>query len=171
MKKNEFVVIVLALMMMAISLPAMAKGDSSSKNAAAYGPESKRIGAGIYLGEPIGFTVKGYVTEKFAIDGIAAWGFRDKAFTVIGDVTYDCLDIPIDSDVATFPFYAGAGAKVEFKAGPNDDTMVGVRIPVGVAAQWRNYPIEMFVELAPGVGVVPSTRFDITGGIGARFYF
>lgn len=170
MKKNEFVAVGLALMILTLSLPAVARSHSSSRNAA-YGPESKRFGAGLYLGEPTGFTFKGYLTEKFAIDGIAAWAFRDKAFTVIGDVTYDFLDIPIDSDVVTLPFYVGAGAKLEFSAGPRDETIAGIRVPVGVSVQWINHPVEVFAEIAPGVEVVPSTEFDLMGGIGVRYYF
>lgn len=169
MKKNKLVVLG-ALMVLSISLPAMARSDSSSSSAA-YGPEAKRFGIGLYLGEPTGFTFKGYMTEKFAINGIAAWGFRNKAFTVIGDITYDFLDIPIDSNVVTLPFYAGAGAKLAFNSGPKDQTVAGVRVPVGVAVQWIEYPVEIFVEIAPGMEVAPSTQVDLTGGIGARFYF
>lgn len=154
-------------MILIASLPALAR----SNNPSSHGPEAKRFGAGLYLGEPTGFSFKGYMTEQFAFDGIAAWGLRDEAFTVIGDVTYDFLDIPIDSHVVTFPFYAGAGAKLEFNVGPNDNTVVGIRAPVGVAVQWINYPVELFAEVAPGIEVTPSTDFDLMGGLGARFYF
>lgn len=168
MRKNKLVALGLALMILTISLPAIARNHSPSTN---YGPEAKRLGVGLYLGEPIGFTLKGYITEKLAINGIAAWAFHDKAFTMIGDITYDFLDIPIDSNLVTLPIYAGFGAKLEFNAGPHDDTVVGIRVPVGVAIQWINYPIELFAEIAPGIDVAPSTEFDLMGGIGARFYF
>jgi len=173
MKKNEVVALGLAFIILTMSLPAMARSYSSSKNnnSAAYGPEGKRFGAGLYLGEPTGITLKGYLTEKLAIDGIAAWSFKDKGFTIIGDVTYDFLDIPIDSNVVTLPFYAGAGAKLEFNAGPNDKTVAGIRVPVGVAVQWVEYPVEVFAEIAPGIEVAPSTEFDLMGGIGVRYYF
>jgi len=173
MKKNKMIALGLVLIGMAFSLTAMAKSHSSShnNNPAAYGPEGKRFGAGLYLGEPTGLTFKGYINSRLAINGIAAWGLRDEAFTVIGDVLYEFLDIPVDSNVLTFPFYAGAGAKLGFNAGPNDRTVAGIRVPVGVALQWINHPVEVFAEIAPGMEVAPSTKLDIMGGIGARFYF
>jgi hypothetical protein len=137
---------------------------------AAYGPEGKRFGIGVYLGEPTGFTGKGFITERLAIDGIVAWSFVDSQFTMIGDATYEFVDIPIHSNVISLPFYAGAGGKVGISNNSNQ-TRVGIRIPIGVAAQWKNYPVEAFAELSPGVDVAPSTSFDMTGGVGARFYF
>ncbi len=166
----------LALMIFIISLPVLAKshssdGPESNNSFSSYGPEEKRFGAGLYLGEPTGLTFKGYLTSKLAIDGIAGWGIRHEVFTVIGDVTYDFLDIPIHSNVVTLPFYAGAGAKLEFHVGPNNDTVAGIRVPIGVAVQWIHYPIEVFAEIAPGIKVAPSMGFDIMGGVGIRFYF
>lgn len=136
-----------------------------------YGPKGKRVGVGVYLGEPTGFTFKGYLTERFAVDGIAAWSFTDDAFTLIGDVTYEFLDIPVDTTVITLPFYAGGGGKVAINAGADDHTEVAIRVPVGLAVQWVQYPVEIFFEVAPGIDVAPETEFDLTGGIGARFYF
>ncbi|MDO8494637.1 MAG: hypothetical protein Q7S68_04810 [Deltaproteobacteria bacterium] len=155
----------LVLMIFVFGVPAFA--DSPSP----YGPEGKRFGAGLYLGEPTGFTFKGYLSERLAINGIAGWALRNEAFTVIGDGLYEFLDIPVDSDVITLPFYAGAGAKLSFNGGRNDNTMVGIRIPVGVAVQWINHPFETFAEIVPGMEVIPSTRVDLMGGIGIRFYF
>lgn len=166
MKKNNIIALGLVLIGMAFSITAMAKN-----NPAAHGPEGKRFGAGLYLGEPTGLTFKGYLTPRLAVNGIVAWGLRDEAFTVIGDVLYEFLDIPVDSSVLTFPFYAGVGMKLGFNAGPNDRTVAGIRIPVGVALQWINHPFEVFAEIAPGMEVAPSTRFDLMGGIGGRFYF
>ncbi len=163
---------ILALIMLAVSLPVFARNHSSTNNSPSpYGPEGKRFGAGIYVGEPTGITLKGYLTSKLAIDGVAAWQFRHDTFVVIGDVTYDFLDIPIDSHVVTLPFYAGGGMKLGFNRGPNDDMVVGLRVPVGVAVQWVKAPVEIFAEIAPGIEVAPSTEFDLMGGIGVRFYF
>ncbi|MBI4125852.1 MAG: hypothetical protein HY465_00005 [Deltaproteobacteria bacterium] len=146
---------------------------AEAREASPHGPKGKRFGAGIVLGEPTGLTGKGYVTEHFAVDGIASWSFVDEALTLVGDVTYDFFDIPVDTDVITLPFYAGAGGKLGFdRGGRNDgDTIVGVRVPVGVAVQWVKYPIEVYLEVAPGIELAPSTEVDITGGLGARFYF
>lgn len=136
-----------------------------------YGPEGKRFGVGLHLGEPTGFSLKGYLAQRWALDGIAAWSFSDEAFTIIGDATYDILDIPVETSVITLPFYVGGGVKIAINAGQNDNTTFGMRVPVGLSVQWVKYPVEIFLEIAPGIGIAPDTEFDFTGGIGARFYF
>lgn len=142
--------------------------------ASGYGPKAKRFGVGIMAGEPTGLALKGYVTSQLAIDGIVSWSFVDEALTLVGDAIYDFFDIEVHSKKVTLPFYAGAGAKIAFKAkrrNQSDATTGGIRIPVGLACQWSGYPIEAFIELGPGIQLGPETKFDITGGIGARFYF
>lgn len=139
----------------------------------AFGPKSKRLGAGFHLGDPTGFSMKGYLSKYLAADGIVAWSFVEESLTFIGDVTYEFFDIPTEATTVTFPFYAGVGGKVAFdRAGKNNGRTIGaVRIPVGVAAQWMTYPIEVFFELSPGMEFAPETVIDVTGGIGARFFF
>ena len=138
-----------------------------------YGPKGKHFGLGFILGDPTGLSGKVYITERFAIDAIASWSFVDDAIVIIGDLTYDILDIPVDVQAFTLPFYIGAGAKVGFIEKGNDDgeTLVGIRGPVGVAMQFNNLPIEVFFEVAPGIELAPETEADVTGGIGIRFYF
>lgn len=138
-----------------------------------YGPKARRFGAGIILGDPTGISLKGYVSSRIAIDAIASWSFVNDALVLIGDLTYDILDIPVNARSFTLPFYIGAGAKVGFVQRGNRDgeTLVGVRVPVGVGMQFINYAIEVFFEAAPGIELSPETEFDFTGGIGIRYYF
>lgn len=144
-----------------------------AKTPAEYGPKAKRFGAGIFLGEPTGVTFKGYLTKPLALDAYASWSFADDAFVIISDVTYEFLDIPVDTDNFTLPFYAGAGAKIGFdRKGKNKGkTTGGIRVPLGVAMQFVKHPIEVFFEVAPGIELAPSTEADVTGGMGGRFYF
>lgn len=140
---------------------------------AKFGPKHKRFGAGIIAGEPTGLSMKGYLAKQLSLDAIAAWSFNDKAFTIIGDALYDIFDIKIDESRITLPFYAGGGARIAVKSDKrgNNDTIFGVRVPVGVAVQWEKYPVEVFGEIAPGIDMVPSTGFDLSGGVGVRYYF
>lgn len=150
-----------------------AYGRSYTSPAHEYGPQGRRFGLGIIAGDPTGLSAKGYVTPKFAIDGIVAWSFVDGGFMMIGDLTYEFFDFSTGMSDFSVPFYVGAGAKVGFdRRGKNSGrTIVGVRVPVGVAMQFVKYPIEVFFEVAPGIELAPSTEFDITGGIGVRWYF
>ncbi|MBI2083484.1 MAG: hypothetical protein HYT76_07930 [Deltaproteobacteria bacterium] len=140
---------------------------------APYGPEQKRFGLGIILGDPTGLTGKGYLAPRLAIDTHLSWSFIEEAFTIIGDVTHDFVELPVDTNVVTIPFYAGVGGKVAInkQRRGGDETSGAIRIPVGLSGQWARYPIEVFLELAPGVEVTPATEFDLTGGLGGRFYF
>jgi hypothetical protein len=139
-----------------------------------YGPQHKRFGVGLIIGEPTGLTGKGYLTQQWAIDGIVSWSFVDKGVTLISDATYDFFDLPVETQKVTIPFYVGVGAKLTInkeRTNKPDKTSGAIRVPIGLAAQWTDYPIEVFLELAPGIEIAPETEFDVTGGIGARFYF
>lgn len=147
-------------------------GLTSSAFAKDFGPEQKRFGLGIIAGEPTGLTAKGYLTPKVAVSGIASWSLIDESFTLISDVSYQFFDLANSSTVSV-PFYVGAGAMLGFDQGGKNDgkTLFGVRAPVGVSVQWNDYPFEVFLEVAPGLEMVPESKFDMTGGLGARFYF
>lgn len=164
MPQKKLIPIFTILLLLTNMLPALA-------NTSAYGPKTKRIGAGLYLGDPTGITLKGYLTKNIALDGVAAWSFVDDSFTLMTDATYDFFDIDFDTDVITVPFYAGGGAQLTFDDGKNNDTSATIHIPVGVAVQWVKQPVEIFVELSPGIQIAPETELDLSGGIGARFYF
>lgn len=152
------------------SLSVMA--EESRKNSS-YGPDGKRFGLGVILGDPTGLSGKGYLSSDDAIHGIASWSFVDDAFTLIGDFTHDFVEIPVDTSVLTIPFYAGVGGKLVVNKGrpAGDKTAGGIRVPVGVALQWQRHPVELFIEAAPGIELAPETEFDLTGGVGAHFYF
>lgn len=141
--------------------------------AAAYGPGGRRIGAGLIAGDPTGLTAKGYLSSRTAIQLIGSWSFIDEAVTLIGDVTYDIMNVPVQASHLTLPFYCGVGGKLTFDKGGRhqDRTTAGIRVPVGIALQWTNIPIELAFEIAPGVGLTPETEFDLTGGIAVRYYF
>lgn len=149
-----------------IPMNAVAKPDS-------YGPENKRVGAGLYLGEPIGASVKGYVLSPLAVDFFMGWSLVDEAFMMMANATYDIIEIPTNARTFTLPVYAGVGVKVGFDQGGREDgdTMGGFRFPLGVSLQLNTNPIEIFTEVAPGFEFAPKIRADVTGGVGVRYYF
>src|SRR5579885_304912 len=157
--RNLRIVTVIVAVCALLSVPLSARAAST-----AFGPESKRFGAGLYLGIPTGITLKGYLTEKWALDGVFAWSFVGEGFTLIADATYDFFDIPIHASSFTLPFYVGVGGKLAFGRNGDDDgkTIAGIRVPVGVAMQFVHYPIEVFIEAAPGIEVIPEAEFDVT---------
>ncbi len=150
-----------------------ALGVAAPAMAQSYGPESKRFGIGLIAGIPSGLTLKGYLSPRMAVSGIVSWSFIEDAFTLIGDLTWELGELPVDSANVTVPFYAGVGGRVGFdQRGKNDGkTLIGIRAPIGIAAQWSSSPVELFLEVGPGIELSPSSEFDITAGLGARYYF
>jgi hypothetical protein len=125
------------------------------------------FGLGIILGEPIGISFKNWVGSRTAIDGGVAWSFSD----------YDSLHLHLDYLVHNFnilkankgksALYYGIGGRLKIEG----ETRVGVRVPVGINYIFENAPLDIFIELAPVLDIVPGTEFRLTGGIGIRYYF
>jgi hypothetical protein len=68
-----------------------------------------------------------------------------------------------------FPLYYGPG--VAFNYLNYDYTQFGLRGLFGIAWMPRRAPIDLFLEIAPTMYVIPRPDLDIGAGIGMRFYF
>lgn len=125
------------------------------------------FGAGIVLGEPTGLTAKLWVGERTAVDAAVAWSFSEEdALYLHANYLYHFFHENPDLPKA-LSAYVGAGGKIVFRS----DTELGIRVPVGLSYQLEQVPIEVFLEVAPGVLLVPDTDADIGAGIGVRYYF
>lgn len=129
-----------------------------------------RLGVGLIVGEPTGASVKYWFNDKMAVDGAAGWSFHDHSdFYVHGDVLWHDFDLlPVSHGL--LPVYFGVGAMGRIR-NDNRDNEVGIRVPVGVSYMFDRAPVDVFVEVAPGVDVAPTVRADITGGVGIRYWF
>jgi len=65
------------------------------------------------------------------------------------------------------PFYYGIGARIKTL----DDVTLGVRVPLGLSYIFSDVPVDLFVELAPLLDLIPKTNFRINAAVGGRFYF
>ena len=101
-----------------------------------------------------------------AFDAAVAWSFTEGTFYLHADYLIHFRTI-IEPDVGELPFYFGVGGKINLHQEPQ----LGVRVPVGVSYIFESAPVDVFLELAPGIGLYPSTSFDFGGGIGLRYYF
>ncbi len=131
--------------------------------------QQKGFGAGIILGEPTGFSLKGWLNETNAIDAGVAWSFGSPAsFHVHADYLWHNYDVIKSTEI--LPLYYGFGARL--KAGENgEDTRFGIRAVIGLDYIFRNAPVDLFLEVAPIVDIAPKTELSGNGGIGARFWF
>lgn len=140
--------------------------------------------AGLILGEPSGFTAKRWLDPKSAIDLGLAFSFN--SFVLFyGDYL---LHFPNGFAKANDRFiqqltpYVGAGATMLISTNSSrtdgkyfttggSSVGFGFRLPVGI--EWRpaQPPLGIFLELVPGMGLIPSTFGFFQGGLGARWYF
>ena len=123
---------------------------------------------GIILGEPTGLSAKFWTSWNMAIDFGAAWSFQnDGHFHIHGDYLFHNFDF-IDVDSGSLPVYFGIGARVRLQ---EDDSRVGIRIPMGLEYIMESYPVGFFLEVVPIVDIAPETEGDVNGGLGVRYIF
>jgi hypothetical protein len=133
----------------------------------AYASQDKGFGLGIILGEPTGLSLKSWIGSKTALDFAVAWSFANN----------DSLHLHADYLIHNFNllkvrkgellFYYGIGGRVKTEK----KSRVGIRVPIGISYIFEKIPLDIFFELAPLLDLVPDTNFEITGGIGIRYYF
>jgi hypothetical protein len=131
----------------------------------------------------------------FAIGGEAVFNFAGSSLPTSGMLTFRIPKVPVMFGVGIsnapaigltadywfaegkisgpFDWYAGIGAYASINWTP-DGFALGGRIPLGLQAWPFGSNLELFVEIAPAIGVslVP-TAFDwhLQGALGLRFWF
>lgn len=144
---------ILAAVILAALIPSPARAD---------------IGIGIIAGEPTGFSFKWWNDDDTAIDAAVGWSLGDNDFYAHCDYLWHRM-IEDEKIGGSAPLYYGIGARIIL--GDEKASKFGVRIPIGVDYRFDNGRFDVFVEIAPVFNVLPETDFDLSGGVGARFYF
>jgi hypothetical protein len=153
---------------------AEAPNSSSSGRA---GVEKGTFGLGLMIGEPTGVTAKLYLKDDQAVQGAFGFAFAGDGFQVHGDYVFHPYILQ-DKEAFTMPVYVGPGARfIQYRAGRAGDRYlaVGARAVVGLLFDFKEQPLDVFVELA-GVleyGFADRAGFGVTfnAGAGARYYF
>jgi hypothetical protein len=136
---------------------------------------AKGLGVGVILGEPSGLSAKYFLTDREAIDAALSYSFQE-SFIVESSYLFHFpskLSLKRGNTLAFNP-YVGAGLAlgVSVADAPNDGFVIGFRVPLGIEfVASLEVPIKVFVEIAPGLSLAPSTEAWFQGGIGARYYF
>lgn len=135
------------------------------------------FGVGVIVGEPTGLSFKGWMSARDAVDAAAAWSFSgEDAFQFHMDYLLHNYDLfTVEGAEGRLPFYFGVGGRVKVHddggRGDDDDTIVGVRLPLGIDYLASGPPLDFFFEIVPTMDLVPDTDFDLNAGLGVRFYF
>lgn len=124
------------------------------------------LGAGIIIGEPTGLSAKSWISSHDAIDAGVAWSMTNGWFHIHADYLRHVFElIPVEH--GQLPLYFGLGARLGF--GP--DFQIGARVPIGLDYMFDGTPLDVFIEIVPGLTIIPDTKFDMGGGIGVRYWF
>ncbi len=138
------------------------------------------FGLGIVLGDPSGISARFATGSANSINVIVgydanhdyAWHrnecCRDGGMLYVGGdyLWYNYNLIRVSQ--GRLPLYYGPGINATIA---NDYSSIGVRGVVGLEYQFANAPFDVFLEIGPGINVIPNTWVNISGGLGARFFF
>ena len=125
------------------------------------------LGAGALFGQPTGISLKLWTGSSTALDGGVAWSFVNGGFFQIhSDVLIHALDF-VQVTEGNLAGYFGIGARLRMSA----DLHMGIRVPFGLDYMFSEAPVDIFLEVAPGLDLLPATTFWMDGGIGVRYFF
>jgi hypothetical protein len=125
------------------------------------------LGLGIIAGQPTGLTAKLWLSPRTSLDGAIAWSFLDSgAVYAHTDFQYHSFRRGVFGQ-GGFGVYAGIGARYLF----SQIFSLGVRVPVGLVYVFGNVPMDIFLEAAPTLELIPATEISGGGAIGMRYYF
>lgn len=146
--------------------------------ASAQAPGGGANSAGIIIGDPTGLSFKHWLSATRAFDVAAAWSLdHDETLHVHAD--YLIHDFSLREDRGELGWYYGVGARFVARdhhdsgrgRSNDDDDTFGARIPFGLDYFFADHPIEVFLEVAPALELVPDTDLDLDLGLGLRFVF
>ncbi len=135
------------------------------------------VGLGIIVGEPTGLSFKFRTSGQQAIAGAVAWSFTDNSSLQFNlDYLFHNFEVfnsPGQEDQLVL--YYGLGGRAKLKDNSENDnkdseTLVGVRMPLGISYLFKDAPAELFAEIVPILNVVPETDFGWGASFGARIY-
>ncbi|MDI6400471.1 hypothetical protein QLX67_00555 [Balneolaceae bacterium ANBcel3] len=124
-------------------------------------------GVGVLIGDPTGISFALRTQTDRAFAGGLAWSFRGHSTMHfhLDYLFYHHGIIPVEK--GSLPLYYGLGGRLRF----GDTDKLGIRIPLGIAYQFENDPIELFFEIVPILELVPGTALSGNAAIGIRYYF
>lgn len=161
-------------------------GMSSVASATEVG-RGRNFGLGVAFGSPTSIVAKYFVGGGNAFDfGIGFWryGWRrcyrwgDDRFCDYDGGAFDLVSLNADylwqdalvhGTGASLDWHIGAGGRVWLGDG---DFAAAARMPVGLDLTFRKPSfLEVFLEIAPALYIIPPIDLDLEAHLGVRFYF
>ncbi len=166
--------------------PRPAGGSSMRKFSA-----NKTFGLGLELGQPTGLTGKYFLSDSNALDfGFGyiyhSYWYGDDGIHVYLDYLWHPASL-VSARPFELPFFIGVGGRFwdfDYCRGPRDcgygGSAFGVRIPLGVALDFNEVPLDIALNIVPTIDFVRGdyydryhdrTHFGIDVSIAIRYWF
>lgn len=135
--------------------------------------EVSGIGVGAILGEPSGVSAKMWHGADMAVDAVIGWSDDAGSLTIHADHLWHLSNFGEPKlNTGKILAYYGLGARlVAEHEDEDDDTVLGLRVPLGFTYLPNAGNFDIFAEFVPTLDVIPDTEFEMGLGIGARYYF
>lgn len=136
--------------------------------------QTSSFGLGLTIGEPTGISAKIMKSGgNQSLNLAAAWslGVHDQLYLKGDYVWYNNRVLNANPENGRLPVYYGIGGMAILSGDKETDSVVGVRIPVGIDYFSEEIPFDFFLEIVPVVEILPSTDFSLSGGIGFHYFF
>jgi hypothetical protein len=173
-------------MLSALLVTSLAAGSASSTEVGT----ARTFGLGVQLFAPTAIIGKVFLDRNNALDfGFGFWGYGHcygadghpyacndyyDAYSLHFDYLYE--ETIIERGVR-LDWHVGVGGRTAFGGyyhddhGAHDFALFG-RVPIGLDLTFRRpHWLEVYLEIAPGLWVLPPLEFDIDVGLGVRAYF
>jgi hypothetical protein len=146
------------------------------------------FGLGLQAGSPSALTLKfaGAHESGFALGVGAGFGYgstfrtslwlqADYLIHLATLIDSDGVDLAVYGGPGVFASIFGANYGFGYAGNPWYDNVdyigVGVRLPVGLSLAFDKFPLELYAQFDPAIGVFPAVGFGLGGAVGFRVYF
>jgi hypothetical protein len=137
-------------------------------NAASQLSPEEGFGLGLAVGTPSGISASLPVGPDNAFNAVLGYDLGHDAsnLAILGDYVWHLRDL-VAVDAGKVSFYYGPGVRVLAAR----HAEAGIRVVLGVDYFFEGAPVQAFLEIGPGVNIVPNTRPFGTGIVGVRYFF
>jgi len=145
---------------------------------------NKTFGLGLEFGAPFGLTGKYFLSSnralQFGVGTLYRWRDRD-GLNVYLDYLFHPVSL-VSTPSFELPLYFGFGGRVwdvdDYSRDERyrDTFGIGLRVPVGIAFDFTNVPLDIFIQLAFVLDFYTGDYYrdvygDVNGSVGIRYWF
>ncbi|HNY37271.1 MAG TPA: hypothetical protein PKI73_04720 [Petrotogaceae bacterium] len=123
-----------------------------------------KMGAGLYLGNPFGLYGRYFLNSSSFVD--ARISYSGSLALTADYLLYEPSLVKFEKFV--FPLHYGAGATVGVFG---SSVLLGANFPVGLNYAFMDGKLDVALEAALGITVVPYFNFGVNGGVSVVYYF